>query len=269
VQPEEVLELIDSAPERYDTVRAALRYRGDGPTKKGIRERIVRRAFQVYPREAYRPIRHLEPDGPFEWRCRAWHADHDHWRMETEVPGGGVEISASKGRRRLPIGGPSGSGLVWNRRVGAGSREDDPQWFMLATDHYWTFYPLLTDEICGISYELRSLDLRVEGTVLWAGREAVRLRGVPGEEWDWEWDPDPLHWVRTSTRPWWMPSAACCCAVPHGWGERTSTPWRSRRSTSTSRSPRTPSPRANPYRGLSRSHPQVAKVGEFIFHALG
>jgi len=70
VQPEEVLELIGSAPQRYDTVRAALRYRGDGPTKKGVRERIVRRAFQVYPREAYKPIRHLEPDGPFGWRCR-------------------------------------------------------------------------------------------------------------------------------------------------------------------------------------------------------
>jgi hypothetical protein len=65
---------------------------------------------------------------------------------------------------------------------------------MQATDHYWTFYPLLTDEICGISHELRSLDLTVEGPVVWAGREAVRLVGVPGEEWDWEWDPDPLHW---------------------------------------------------------------------------
>jgi hypothetical protein len=30
VQPEEVLELIGSAPQHYDTVRAALRYRGDG-----------------------------------------------------------------------------------------------------------------------------------------------------------------------------------------------------------------------------------------------
>jgi hypothetical protein len=52
VQPEEVLELIGSAPQRYDTVRAALRYRGDGPTKKEIRERIVRteagrRAFRI------------------------------------------------------------------------------------------------------------------------------------------------------------------------------------------------------------------------------
>ena len=35
MQPEEVLELIGSAPQRYDTVRAALRYRGDGPTTRG------------------------------------------------------------------------------------------------------------------------------------------------------------------------------------------------------------------------------------------
>jgi hypothetical protein len=258
VQPEEVLELIGSAPQRYDTVRAALRYQGDGPTKKGIRERIVRRAFQVYPREAYKPIRHLEPDGPFGWRCRAWHADQYHWRMETEVPGGGVEITASKGRRRLPIGEPTGSGLVWNRRVGAGSREDDPRWFRLAADHYWTFYPLLADEICGISYELCPLDLRVEGTVMWAGREAVRLRGVPGEEWDWGWDPDPLIWGADEYEAVVDAERGVLLRCASRLGERTSTHWRSRRSTSTSSSPRTPSPRANPYRGLSRSHPQVA-----------
>ncbi len=40
MQPEEVLELIRSAPERYDTVRAALRYRGDGSARKEIGERI-------------------------------------------------------------------------------------------------------------------------------------------------------------------------------------------------------------------------------------
>jgi len=65
---------------------------------------------------------------------------------------------------------------------------------VLATDHYWTFYPLLTDEICGIPQELRPLDLTVESPVKWAGREAVRLVGVPGERCDWERDPDPLHW---------------------------------------------------------------------------
>ena len=203
MQPEEVLELIGSASQRYDTVRAALRYRADGPTRKEIRERIVRteagrRAFQISAREASeaisRPADYPEPDGPYGWGSRAWHADGHHWRVETGVPGGGVDISACNGRRRLPIGGPPGSGLVWDRRVGAGPREGDPRWFGLAGDHYWTFYPLLTDEICSISLELRPLDLAVEGALTWAGREAVLLRGVPGEGWDWEWDPDPLSW---------------------------------------------------------------------------
>ena len=134
MEPEQVLELIRSAPQRYESVRASLRYRGDGPVRKEIRERIVGRAFGVSPEEASEPIRHPEPDGPFGWRSRAWYADHYHWRMETKVPGGGVQITASKGRRRVSIGGPAGSGLVWNRRVGAGSREADPRWFMQATE---------------------------------------------------------------------------------------------------------------------------------------
>lgn len=203
VQPDEVLELIHSAPERYDSVRAALSYHADGPMRKQIRERIARteagrRAFDLSPREARErmenPIDYPEPEGPYGWRSRAWHLDRYHWRVETEVPGSGVDISASNGRRRLPIGGPPGSGLVWDRRVGPDSRDNDPRWFVLAGDHYWTFYPLLTDQICGISGELRPLDLTVEGPLTWAGRAAVRMVGVPGEEWDWGWDPDPLSW---------------------------------------------------------------------------
>ena len=128
MEPEGVLDLIHSAPERYDTVRAALRYRGDRLVRKEIRESIVRsgagrRAFDVSEREAFeeteRAIDHPEPDGPFGWRCRAWHADEYHWRMETDLPGGGVNISAVNGRRRWPIGGPPGSGLWWEHRVGA------------------------------------------------------------------------------------------------------------------------------------------------------
>lgn len=192
MEPEEVLELIRSAPERYDSVRAVLRYRGDGTVHKEIRERIAsteagRRAFDVSPQEALeatsRPIAHPEPGGPFGWRCRAWYAGAYRERLETEVPGGGVTISAVDGYMRF-----------WERRVGAGPQDEDPRWFHIAHDHYWTFYALRTDEICGISYELRPLDLAVEGPVVWAGREAVRLVGVPGEEWDWGWDPDPLSW---------------------------------------------------------------------------
>ena len=198
MQPEEVLELIGSAPERYDTVRAALRYRGDGSARAEIGERIRnseegRRAFGISPD---RPDHRLYPDGPFGWSCRAWHADVFHWRLEADRPDGGVNILASNGR--MPSGappcGPQYMGRFWRHRVGGGSREDEPRWFDLANDHYWTFYALRTDEISGISGRLRSLDLAVEGTVVWAGREAVRLRGVPGGRWDWEWEADPLYW---------------------------------------------------------------------------
>lgn len=87
-------------------------------------------------------------------------------------------------------GRPPGSGLEWDHRAGAGLPEHDPRWFALANDHYWTFYALLTDEICGISGELSPLDLAVEGQVPWAGREARRVVGRPGARWD----PDPLSW---------------------------------------------------------------------------
>ena len=202
MEPEEILELIHSAPERYESVRAALRYRGDGPVHKEIRERVWRseagrRAFRVSPEEAYTPLEHPEPDGPFGWRCRAWHADEYHWRLESDLPGGGVNILASNGRTQTPSGSPPHAppymGRFWRHRVGGGSREDDPWWWPIATDHYWTFYALRTDEICGISYELECLELRVEGRAQWAGREAVRLVGVPPVV-EQEWDPDPLSW---------------------------------------------------------------------------
>lgn len=188
MEPEEILELIHTAPEHYDSVRAALRYRGDGSVHKEIRERLWRseagrRAFRVSPVEARKTIQHPEPDGPFGWRCRAWYAGAYRERLETEVPGGGVNISAINGYMRF-----------WRHRVGAGPREDDPPWFHLAHDHYWTFYSLVTDEICGISYELERLEPRVEEVgVRWAGREAVRLVVVPPVI-ELEWDPDPLSW---------------------------------------------------------------------------
>jgi len=80
VEPERVLDLIHSAPGRYDTVRVALRYRGDGTTIKEVRERFLRseggrRAFGIPPQEAAepsrRPARYTEPEGPFGWRTRA------------------------------------------------------------------------------------------------------------------------------------------------------------------------------------------------------
>jgi len=184
VQPEDVLELIRSAPERYETVRAALCYRGDGPIIKAVRERFLRsegarRTFGDPPEDSD-PIPHAEPDGPFGWRCRIWRVDDARWRQELELPGGGVDIAAS-----------AGPGYVWNQRIGAGLRADDPSWLM-GTDIFWTMYPFDPADIAGVDRKLGRLDLVAEGPVTWAGREAVRLRGVPVEEW--EGPPEPLWW---------------------------------------------------------------------------
>jgi hypothetical protein len=199
MEPEEVLELIRSAPERYDSVRAALRYRGDGSARKQIGERIRsseagRRAFGISPESS--DDQWWYPDGPFGWSCRAWHADEFRWRLETDLPGGGIHIFASNGRTRshAPPFEPHYVGRFWRHRVESDAPEGDPPWFSIAIDHYWTFYALLTDEISGVSGRLRPLDLAVEGTGVWAGREGVRLRGVPRERWDWEWEADPLSW---------------------------------------------------------------------------
>ena len=193
--PEEVLQLVRSAPERYETVRAALRYQGNGSTIKAVRERFLRsdagrRPFGS-PVEPFEPIRHSEPDGRFGWRCRLWRVDDARWRQELELPGGGVDIAASAGRRRSPIDGSPASGKVWNQRIGAGQRADDPSWLM-GTDTFWTMYPFDPAGFAGIDQKLDQLDLEAEHSVLWAGREAVRLRGVPAKEW--EGPPEPLWW---------------------------------------------------------------------------
>ena len=198
MEPQEVLELMHSAPERYDSVRAALRYRGDGPTIKAVRERFLRseahrRTFGDPP-EPSEPIRHAEPDGPFGWRCRVWSVDDHRWRRELKLPDGGVDITASTGRMRL-VGtpeGPPGTSEVWQRRVGWSSRDEDPRWLAAATDHYWTFYPFDPHGITSLDWELEQMDLRVEGPVTWARRKAMRLRAVPVEEL--EYPPEPLWW---------------------------------------------------------------------------
>ncbi len=197
MQPEEVLELMRSAPERYDRVRAALRYRGDGPTVKAVRERFLRseagRRTFGYPQGPPETIPHAEPDGPFGWRCRIWGIDEHRWRQELVLPGGGVEITASTGRMRLrgTPEGPPGTSEQWQRRIGAGSRHDDPAWLM-GTDTFWTMYPFDPAGIAGVDCKLGRLELEAEAPVSWAGREAVRLVGVPVEEW--EGPPEPLWW---------------------------------------------------------------------------
>ena len=78
MEPAEVLELMRSAPQRYDTVRAALRYRGHGPTIKALQEqylaseagRLETGDSPASSEEGHR----LEPNGPFRWGCRVWYA---------------------------------------------------------------------------------------------------------------------------------------------------------------------------------------------------
>jgi hypothetical protein len=65
VEPQDVLELIRSAPERYETVRAALRYRGDGPTIKALRERyLASEAGSAKPGAHRRPSKKVSPPSP-------------------------------------------------------------------------------------------------------------------------------------------------------------------------------------------------------------
>lgn len=189
VQPREVLELMGSAPSRYETVRAALAYRGDGPTIKAVRERYWRTFAN--PTEPSEPIRHREPDGPFGWRCRIWRVDNHRWRQELELPGGAVEIAASTGRIRTrgTPEGPPGTSETWERRIGRAAHADDPGW-LSATDTFWTMYPFDPAGFASIDGELARMNLSVEEGVPWAGREAVRLRGVPVEEW--KYPPEPL-----------------------------------------------------------------------------
>jgi len=197
VGPEDVLELIRSAPERYDTVRAALRYSGDGRTIGALRERyLASEAHRLEtggtpdpPEEA----RHPEPDGLFGWRCRVWYAKvsperGERYRLELELPkevypDGGVDISAWDGR----VSGPS---TAVDARTGGGLHEDDPPWLWLAQDSFWTTYLFDFDGIAG--FPLGGRELSVEGETRKAGREAIRLVGVPAEEWDHF--PEPLWW---------------------------------------------------------------------------
>ena len=198
MEPEQVLDLIRTAPKRYDTVRAAMRYRGDGRVIKMVRERFLRseagrRTFGYRAPPPSEQIPHAEPDGPFGWGCRVWRVDQHRWRLELELPGGGVEIATSTGRMRscATLEGPPGTSETWERRVGGDRRQEDPGWLM-GTDTFWTMYPFDPGGFCSLDGELGRLDLEAGAPMTWARREAVRLRGVPVEEW--EGPPEPLWW---------------------------------------------------------------------------
>lgn len=197
MRPEEVLELIGSAPQRYDTVRAALRYRGDGSTMRTLRDRYLKsEAYRLETGATPDPSKEVwypEPDGPFGWRCREWYVKvsperGERYRLELELPmevypDGGVYISAWDGR----VSGPN---TAVRARIGEGSLEEDPPWLWLAQDSFWSTYLFDFDGIAG--FPLGSRELSVEGETRRAGREAIRLVGVPEEEWD-HW-PEPLWW---------------------------------------------------------------------------
>jgi hypothetical protein len=97
-----------------------------------------------------------------------------------------VDIRAWDGR----IVGPRGTDTVVNSRIGGGPREDDPPWLGLAQDSFWTTYLFDFDGIAG--FPLDSRELSVGGETHKAGREAIRVVGVPVEEWDHF--PEPLWW---------------------------------------------------------------------------
>lgn len=183
VEPDEVLDLIHDAPNRYETVRAALRSRGDGGILRSLRERAAGSSDPTSRGSGRKE--HPEPDGPFGWRCRIWHAGAYRWRRELDLPGGGTEVEACYGTD------PSGEPREWRLRCSVLPSGLDPGWLDYAKDHYWTFY--LVADISGIDARLDGLDLRVGGETQWAGRDAIRLLGAPpAGDWDDRDDPDPL-----------------------------------------------------------------------------
>lgn len=193
---ETVIELMSSAPERYNTVRAAMCYRGNGSAINTSREQYL--DSELGRREtvglvgAYQASDPPEPKGLFEWRCRVWYASvspgtrDDCYRVELELPesiypGGATHIYTW-----------NGADEVLDRRIDAVSSTDDPKWLRLARDSFWTTYPFDPDGIAGLSFFLDHLDLKIKGVVQKAGREAIRMVGLPVEAW--ELDPDPLQW---------------------------------------------------------------------------
>ncbi len=215
MSPEEVLELMRTAQRRYETVRAALHYRGDGSTIKALKDQYQQgeagkrelesvRGLQQGP-ESPEPFEQDEPDSIFEWRIKTWEAkwrrfsnEGAPYRIELDLsqsihPGSGVDVHAWDGRTTNPDGMVGGL----DHRTGGSQPETEPFWLSLARDTYWATY-LLDPDGPGIPSFANELKLRVAGTTIKASREAVCLVGVIGPGWDWETDddrdPDPLGW---------------------------------------------------------------------------
>lgn len=195
MDPEAVLGLMRSAPERYETVRATLRYRGEGSTVKMLREqfsgsRAYERTFGGPPESAGRAS-HPEPDGAFGWRCRIWRVDDFRWRRELD---GGVDIMARTGSRRPLAPRQSLARLPkrWHRRVGGPAPSEDPLWIRLAKSDFWTMYPFDPANVAPLVDELEEINLRVEDRTWFAGRAAYRL--VCTLVGELHHPPEPLFW---------------------------------------------------------------------------
>jgi hypothetical protein len=125
------------------------------------------------------------------WYAKVSSEREERYRLELELPedvyaGGGVDLSAWDGR----IAGSRDQDTFVRNRIGGSSREEDPHWMSMAGDSFWTTHLFDPDNIAGLP--LCALDLRVEGNTRQTGREAIRMVGVPVEEWDHF--PEPLWW---------------------------------------------------------------------------
>lgn len=190
-----MIDLMRSAPQRYETVRAALRYRGDGSVIKAVRNKYleseVGRLETGGLSNSKQKDRRPEPEGPISWRCHIWYAGVSPgggglYRVELELPkelcnGDGLHIYAWDGVDNM---------VDW--RTDGSRADDDPDWLRMAHDSFWTTYLFDPDGIAGLPLFLDALDLEVADITCKAHREAVRLLGVPVEEW--EYDPQPLSW---------------------------------------------------------------------------
>ena len=159
MRPEEVLELMRSGNRRCRSVRAALRYRGDGPTMRTLRDRYLKSEKPRAQKTGGSPdpsgeVGYPEPNGPFGWSCRVWYAKvrtlsgaraiASKWRSpEKCIPKGGYISGLGREGRALS------AATIVDSRIGGGPREEDPPWLSLAQDSFWNTYLFDLDGIAG------------------------------------------------------------------------------------------------------------------------
>jgi hypothetical protein len=95
-----------------------------------------------------------------------------------------------------------------------------------------------------------------------AGREAVRLVEVPRERWDWGWEANPLSWGADEYEAVVDAERGVLLRTASRLGGKDYDALEVEKIHFDERFPRMPSLREIPYRGASRSHPQVVTFGE-------